>query len=181
MTEELIYQRLSQCNNALSKNRPDLEIKNVKGKGKGLFTKKSIKAGSLITLYPVHIVIKYNNDKEDEFAVADKLYDKDKFKNLDCFKECIDYFLKVTDQFFIMGDPKHISNQDLIGHLCNDKGYHPKKCYRGHLNNCCIHNLAIYALRDIKSGEELCVEYGKNYWYDSEIGESHHQKILRSL
>ena len=36
MEEELIYQRLSQCNNALSKNRDDLEIKNVKGKGKGI-------------------------------------------------------------------------------------------------------------------------------------------------
>ncbi len=60
MAEQLIYQRLHQCNNALPKNRDDLEIKNVKGKGKGLFTTKPIKKGSLITLYPVHIIIKYN-------------------------------------------------------------------------------------------------------------------------
>jgi len=181
MAEQLIYQRLHQCNNALPKNRDDLEIKNVKGKGKGIFTTKPIKKGSLITLYPVHIIIKYNNNKDDEYAVADKLYDEDEYNNIDKLKHCIDYFLKVTDEFFIMGDPQHIINEDLIGHLCNDKGYHPKKCYRANLNNSCIHNLGIYSLRDIKAGEELCVAYGKEYWYNNKNGDSHHEKILRSL
>ena len=41
--EELIFQRLHQCNICLPKKREDIEIKEVKGKGKGLFAKKAIK------------------------------------------------------------------------------------------------------------------------------------------
>jgi SET domain-containing protein len=175
---EIIFQRLHQCNIALPKIRDDIEIKEVKGKGKGLFAKKDIKKNTLITLYPVHFIIKYNKDKDDEYALCDNLYDKDKYNNADDLEECIDYYLQVTKDYYIMGDPKHYKNMDLIGHFCNDKGYHPKKTYKPNLNNACLHNLRIISLKNIKAGEEITVAYGKDYWYSKhKNGFSHHDII----
>mgnify|MGYP003138117679 CR=1 FL=1 len=179
--EQIIFERLHQSNIALPKKRNDIELKEVKGKGRGLFTKKPIRKGTLITLYPVHFIIKYNKDKKDEFALCDNLYDKEKYSDANNLEECIDYYLKVTEDYYIMGDPKHSENMDLIGHFCNDKAYNPRKTYKPEKNNCALHNLRIISLRDIKAGEELCVAYGREYWYNKgQDGFSKHEKIQKN-
>ena len=178
--EELIFQRLHQCNICLPKKREDIEIKEVKGKGKGLFAKKAIKKNTLITLYPVHFIIKFNKDKKDEFALCNNLYNIEDYENANNLSECIEYYLQVTKDYYIMGDPKHYKNMDLIGHFCNDKGYHPKKTYKPDLNNSALHNLRIISLRDIKAGEEITVAYGRDYWYNKDkTGESAHERIIK--
>jgi len=180
--EQIIFQRLHQCNIALPKHREDIELKTVKGKGKGLFAKQNIRKNTLITLYPVHFIIKYNKDKKDEFALCDNLYDREKYDDANNLAECIDYYLQVTEDYYIMGDPKHYQNMDLIGHFCNDKGYHPKKTYKPNLNNSALHDLRIISLRDIKAGEEITVAYGRDYWYKRDsTGFSQHDRIQKKL
>jgi len=182
MDEELIFQRMHQCNIALPKHREDIELKTVKGKGKGLFAKKNIRKNTLITLYPVHFIVKYNRDKnkKNEFALCDNLYDREKYDTANNLAECLDYYLQVNEEYYIMGDPKHYKNMDLIGHFCNDKGYHPKKTYKPDLNNAALHQLAIISLRDIKAGEEITVAYGRDYWYKKDsTGFSQHDRIQK--
>lgn len=179
--EQIIFERLHQTNVALPKKREDIEIKEVKGMGRGLFAKKPIRKNTLITLYPVHFIIKYNKDKKDEFALCDKLYNREEYSDANNLAKCIDYYLKVTKDYYIMGDPKHSENMDLIGHFCNDKAYNPRKTYKPEKNNCALHNLRIISLRDIKAGEELCLTYGKDYWYSKgDDGFSKHEKIQKN-
>ena len=122
--EQIIFERLHQTNVALPKKREDIEIKEVKGMGRGLFAKKPIRKNTLITLYPVHFIIKYNKDKKDEFALCDKLYNREEYSDANNLAKCIDYYLKVTEDYYIMGDPKHFV---MIKHIIQEKLINRKK------------------------------------------------------
>ena len=73
-------------------------------------------------------------------------------------------------------------NKCYLGHIPNDRAYHPQKTYKPSLNNCEFQGLNVVSLRDIKAGEEIFVTYGKDYWYNEDDIKkiSRHNQIKKS-
>lgn len=113
--------------------------------GKGLFTKRDIKKGERFIEYLGEII----NEKELQKRADNDIYGYTFYINKN---KCIDAYY--TPQF--------------IARYANDaKGLSRKE---GVKNNCCYDIWKkrgwIQAERNIKSGEEIFVDYGKEYWAD---------------
>ena len=111
--------------------------------GKGLFTNKPIKKGSIIIEYKGEII----DWKEYEKRV---LEDKDGYLFFINKKRCIDAFSTPNYKARYANDAQGISRI---------KGIKNNASYKVILNNCFI-----VADRDIDKGEEVFVSYSKEYW-----------------
>lgn len=144
----------------------NLEIKESKimKSGKGVFTKIDIPKGSTITYYSPEYI--FTNEC---IYTHDKII-KEKDKILEIFNKYEDYVIRHY-KTLVIGSDMYIS-PDYVGHLLNDKGYKFGKRYKPELNNCMFDQLKLVSTRDIKKGEELYVNYGTEYWYQTLSGKN---------
>jgi SET domain-containing protein len=98
---------------------------------RGVFAKKAIKKGEVVSVYGGHII----TDKEYKKLARVK------------FKKIHDYAIRVADGFYLVSsiDGK-LEDDDFFNHSCD-----PNVGMRGHL--------LMAAMRDIKPGEELTYDY----------------------
>jgi len=152
--------------------------------GNGLFTKKDIKAGEIITFYPGDILAYYpekNRDIEGHvvgYIFCDELKDNkelnEAFNNNKKYYK--DYQLAVNESYSLIGIPEINNNPAYLGHFCNDgaRGHteKDKKIYEtvsvlksnAYFKNICDCMMAVVAIKDIKKNEEILVTYGHGYW-----------------
>ncbi|MBK9285231.1 MAG: SET domain-containing protein [Sphingobacteriaceae bacterium] len=111
--------------------------------GKGLFTKQAIKKGEAVIEYKGEII----NWKEYSIRVKEN---RDGYLFFVNNKHCIDAY----------PTPKHIARyaNDASG-LVRVKGLRNNCVYEVHNNKCFI-----VATRNIEAGEEIFVDYTKEYW-----------------
>jgi len=114
------------------------------GAGKGLYTKEFIKKGTAIVEYKGEII----DDKESERrAEEEDIYGYMFYINK---KHCIDAYYTTQHVARYANDARGIAR---VKGLKNNSDYEivKKKCF-------------ITATRDIQPGEEIFVDYGKEYW-----------------
>ncbi len=150
---------------------------------RGIFATRDIAKGEFVSLYPAHIVIYY----PDGTAVTDTDHVR---MNVGALPEVLEmgedvksiieqhepYRMRVTDHISIIGLPQLDSDPKMLAHFAND-------AVRGHTaadleiykrvsalrNNAmfvcyCKYFVAIQATAAIRTGEEVTVEYGHDYW-----------------
>lgn len=148
-------------NSILNLKLDNVEIKNSQVHGKGVFSKKNIKMGDIITFYPFHVIIK-NPDS--------------------LTKQDVEYFGKyvytISNKLMIAGLPDYCDDMTYVGHMINDSStskfkvsyeretYTHSNCAFINILNCdnncaCV---AVVATTDISIGDELFVPYGHEYW-----------------
>lgn len=134
-------------------NNDYIELKQSNIHGKGIFAKKNIPSNTIITFYPVHILIfKPLNlwislvNKEIKNYIEISAYKMSNSQNENLIK----------NDFIIIGSPK-INKKGFFGHRINHSNNH----------NCYIklwpYN-TIITNRTILKGEEITINYGQNYW-----------------
>jgi len=151
--------------------------------GNGLFAKRNIKAGEIITLYPADVLVYYPNsniDKKDNvvgYIFSEELKDNKEFndvfnKNKKYYK---DYQLIVNKTYSIIGIPEIHNNPAYLGHICNDgaRGHSEKdkKIYEtvsviksnAYFKNIYDCMMAITAIKDIEKDDEILETYGHGY------------------
>jgi len=142
------------------KSEEPVEIKesNIKGAGKGLFTRRDIQKGEIIGFYDG---IFLSNENYNHFYEKDKILQK------------LDKYLIKYNKGIVLGFPE---KRRKFGYcqLCNDFNItiHDKKGDNNRYNidmleiskknNCSLP--VFYAIKDIKKGDELFFDYGREYW-----------------
>ena len=146
-----------------------VEIKQSEIHGKGVFAKKNIKIGELITFYPGDTVEYYWNGMNKELG-----------RVLYWGESVIDthtYACAVGENHAIIGNPR-FEDASYAGHLINDAGKHNssvesmEEYYKDDKlkTNCDFYffndlHVGIRATKNVKAGEELLIPYGNGYWY----------------
>jgi SET domain-containing protein len=189
LLKDLDYYQTELKKEELLQLKLGLELDNVYiGKsnihGNGLFSKKEIKAGDIITFYPGDILVYYpdkNRDKKDHlvgYIYSEEL--KNNKELCEAFNNNKKYYknyqLTINDTYSIIGIPEINNNPTYLGHFCNDgaRGHSEKdkKIYEtvsilksnAYFKNICDCMMAITAIKDIKKDEEILVTYGHGYW-----------------
>lgn len=158
--------------------------------GMGVFVKKNILIGELITFYPADFV-EYSPDKnrhipKHRVGVSRSARFVKSFGLItDSNARNNDYACYINPKYTIIGEKTFVNDPNYLGHLINDgaKSDSTKKSNRIYSTisslkaNCKYYNLkgglhvAIIATKNIKEGEELFITYGIPYWY------SHNNKM----
>jgi hypothetical protein len=159
----------------------ELEIKESKLKngGLGLFTNVFIPINNIICFYPCDLV--QNMKNPNIFYKEGKIIQMELNEINKKLVYMNDYSINM-DHYRIIPDIEQ-TNKVYCGHMANDRGYHPLKTYKKELNNCRFEALNIVSNKDIQKGEELCVSYGSNYWYNINSAKniSRHDEIKNNL
>lgn len=162
-------------------------IKESKIHGLGVFAKKYIKKGSLITYYPAHYAVAFvegrkNGERSREISIIPSKTVK--ARKLEFKEEYLPYMTDINSYYSICGDPRIHDNPGFLGHMMNDcavghstlDNYNPKdeKVYMivtMHKLNALIKyepnptcTVVVEAHRDIKKDEEVLTAYGYHYW-----------------
>lgn len=146
------------------------EVKESSCHGIGLFAKKDIATGTLITIYPVH---------QYAVRIKDKTWEmKSVFNDKEAYEG---YGLDLDENTKIYGCPTFRSNTMFNGHLLNDPVLSLEHSDVNKFILCYIfsskargnakfkknkHIVNIVAIRDIKAGEEILVPYSLPYWFN---------------
>lgn len=124
--------------------------------GFGVFAKRNLKRGEIVTIYPSDIV---------RLPGKDNLYYEFSSERKCIFDEKYAY---QTNYCIIAGDLSNIDDMNLVGHIVNDGTICTKNNYNTKNNNCIYYPYHMFVLivvdKDIKKGEELLVSYGIDYW-----------------
>lgn len=145
--------------------------------GKGVFASRNIKAGELITLYPANAIKK--EIRKGFYRYLQRLAPGsepiDKMGELE-IKALHPYRTNITENIFIIGDPKRTNEPGFLGHMINDPIYNNKITKEEYTQNIFKANAApvivkkcgvvIIASKDIKKTEEIGIAYGWPYWED---------------
>jgi len=139
-TERVIVDKAvsDKANNIMRHLKTQFKLGKVQiGKNKintvGVFARKNLKKGEIITYYPPHYVLHFPNGKTSKGTVVydviqSKLLDKGKLKknpsfplDLELTEEVrCDYSEDIDENYSICGDPRLIDNMDFLGHMIND-------------------------------------------------------------
>lgn len=157
-------------------------VKPSKIHGNGVFAKRDIQKGELLTFYPGDKVnFAPNKDSHIDGHKAFVFWSK-RMENKYGHDECInvdlgDYKFDIDDRWIVYGDPSFTDDASYLGHLINDGAKpndNPKSiqiyCKISKVKaNCDFRDLkslhlAIVATKDISAGEELFISYGVRYW-----------------
>ena len=188
----------------------DIEIRDSKLHGKGVFAKTHIPKNTIITFYPAHAI-----GLNDDLIIANADLDFSKV-----IKKCkYDKLYGTSDYSYdynflnLIGNPKQIDNELLLGHMLNDavgnifsnisyeniqntllfKNTTSKYIIWGtKKRNCIIQYHMKYPLayilttRDIMKDEELLIMYGSTYWFDHTYEknceqDSEYEKLLKEI
>jgi SET domain-containing protein len=162
-------------------------VKESKIHGLGVFAKKHIKKGSLITYYPAHYAIAFvegrkNGEKERNIRIMPSQTVMKRGLTFDA--EYLPYMTDINSYYSICGDPRINDNPGFLGHMMNDcavghstlDNYNPKdeEVYMNvvlHKVNAFIKydpnptcTVTVTAHKDIKKDEEVLTAYGYHYW-----------------
>lgn len=155
--------------------------------GLGVFAKKDIKRGKIITYYPAHYVITFPQGRQigaaerDIYPIPGKIA---KERGLEFEKNMMRYSVDVNSYYSICGDHRIQDNPGFLGHLINDAAIGHSTLHKrdkkdeeiyyvvvAHRMNGIIQGengsplfMIIKATRDIKKDEEILTGYGYNYW-----------------
>lgn len=144
--------------------RPRVEVKAIKGKGKGVVATADICANSIITFYPIDVVRISCNKKQKKKRLFVSTYRRltDMLQKRGAI-DLDDYKYTISD-IDIYGEPE-MHTAGCCGHMIND-GDGPIK----DTNNSILVPLfggaiiAAVAVFDINAGAEILAAYGDNYW-----------------
>lgn len=141
--------------------------------GNGLFATRSIAKGTLITIYPAHLIIDFTKDIPRIYNYSEKDSEEDP-----------DYAVAFTDKILYQGNPQYYGGL-CYGHMINDP------CtFVGDFNHATRRNIDmlihrykrqaslrantefhrstyfiwIRATKNISPGEEILLSYGHKYW-----------------
>jgi len=125
----------------------ELEVASAGKKGMGLFAKTRIKKGKFL--------MEYAGERMDDFELFRRY-------GGDTESEEASYVMRVTDQEFI--DCSNASRSNLARFM-NHAGSKSQKCnIEKRVARKPGGRVYFFAARDIESGEELCFDYGDEYW-----------------
>jgi len=171
----------------LSKNIPfgldKVEVKKSKVHGYGVFSKKNILKGELITFYPGDFVEFYPKgdkikDNHMTSIIRSERFEKHFGDTTDTKFRDNNYSYDLNKHYSIIGSPHFKGDPNYMGHFINDgaKSNSTKKSNEIYKTitmlkaNCIFHNLkedlhvAVVSTKKIKRGEELFISYGLGYW-----------------
>lgn len=153
----------------------EIEVRKSTIHGNGVFSKKTIKEGAIITFYPFD---GYYDDNSKKYKTCNNWTMNDNYN----FEE---YLCVVNENLTIMGDSRKILNSSLLGHMFNDsieccfKSLHENDIknamydyYMKSSNNCKLKIneeygiVYVLAIKDIEPNEELTFEYSPLYWFN---------------
>lgn len=161
----------------------NVEIRESKIHGKGLFATKNIPKNVIITYYPVHATWENN---------IYKIFDEDPILKKNIVNINNTYSKEIGQDIRIIGNPNNLSNKLLLGHMINDAsgnvyenidfekmkdirefknliakyyidGSKKRNCELVTLNNNKVS--CVITTREIKMGEELMTYYDPFYWF----------------
>lgn len=178
----LAFDALIYLQERLFSRKLDLvEIRPSSVHGRGVFAKKDIPKGTLVTFYPGDMVEHLEKSKvagdKTEYAVtttSDSLTKK--ASTTEGMNYLTRYKVTVSKDYAIIGDPENISDPTYLGHMINDaaRSHNPDDMIIYLVVAASKMNVAIMpiedchvgvvALRDIKRHEELFFPYGPDYW-----------------
>ena len=177
------------CLRLLSTRFPDLSLNRcyianstILEAGNGVFAKRDIDEGELITLYPGDAVL-IDNHKENDDAVMAVMFGshiKQEDRSFDRVTTTFarSYEMEINDNTSIIGDPNLGDYAAYLGHFMNDGAslasfdeYSRERYSRESLSKC---NAAVLvfegahmgavATKRIPKGEEVFLSYGEGYW-----------------
>jgi len=146
------------------------EVKESSYHGLGIFAKKDIPIGTLITIYPIHQYALRTKEK-NTWEVKSTFNDKELYEG---------YGLNIDDNTKIYGCPTFHSNYMFNGHIANDP---VMSLDHSDINKFILsyifatkikgntkyqkdkHIVSLIAVKDIKAGEEILVPYSLQYWF----------------
>lgn len=141
--------------------------------GQGLFASKFIRKGELITFFPKHFVIKYDNNYTGKIILDKQL--SESFARTYCTSYYMNHYrFNCPDGSKIIGIPDINDDPRYLGHMIND----PATNFTSH--DAYIEDVAskvnadfwyftndeigIVSLRDIEPDDEIFVSYTYSYW-----------------
>lgn len=134
--------------------------------GMGVFSKKPIKKGEIVSMYPSEMVI-----LDQKYPIGTERLQK--YMNNNYIYNNV-YTYKVDDRYSILGDSHFISDTNMVGHILNDAcssdgTQEGNKNYKTDKQNCIYYQyknmfILIVACKDIDINEELLVAYQVDYW-----------------
>jgi len=126
----------------MKEDNVEVRLSKIKGAGKGIFAKSKIKKGELISQFTGELI---ENEKVEELNNNNELL-----------------YLIYWDEKYTL----NVENSNCLAKYANDA--EGVKKIKGVKNNSKIswHNnkLFLEATKEIKTGEEIYVSYGKEYW-----------------
>jgi hypothetical protein len=170
----------------LSDNLPfelnKVEVKKSTIHGVGVFAKKNIFCGELITFYPGDIV-EYNPNEDRHIpghitCVIKSKRLEEQFNNQSYYDLMSnDYAFDINTKYTIIGNPYFNNDPNYMGHFIND-GAKSNSILKSNdiyykiskiKENCKFYSvkdlhIAIIATKNINIGEELFIHYGIGYW-----------------
>lgn len=170
-TQDLLSRRLPQ----LELNRCYVHKSAIAGAGRGVFAKRDIMQGELVTFYPGDVVGIYLSDGKEKVL---RKSDQSEVALRALRKRTHAYQMDVgqASRCFICGDPDLTEDPAYLGHMINDGSMCSDKAStkRYNLETNAMQNVAqffidgchvaIVALRDISKDEELLISYGPQFW-----------------
>lgn len=145
--------------------------------GNGIFAKRKIQKGDIITFYFPYF-LNYDHEKNADIIIpilSRRTFEKDQSSFNNLFKSTI----KIPDNFYLMGDDEFISDSRFLGHMANDpcdfkSGSVDSTKYESEILDKANASVVSYtndrryiyigAMRDIEIDEEILVPYGGRYW-----------------
>ena len=164
-------------------NLNNVEVRKSKVHGLGVFAKKKILKGELITFYPGDI-LEYspdeNRDKGDRHLAcftSKRFNNHYKDKKPDKKDRNNDYAYDINKKYTIIGCPCFKDDPNYVGHFINDgaKSSLSERSKEIYIkitilkSNCVFYNLknlhiAIISTKNININDELFISYGPEYW-----------------
>jgi hypothetical protein len=160
-----------------------VEVRESPIHGRGVFAKKKVSKGELITVYPAHYVSVHPEGHSNPGAfglMGSALAERSGSILTEIMRRS--YSFDVTDHYVIYGHPDLIDDPVFLGHMINDgaKGHSTKTNYDQKdssvydkvslalsnaefelLGGLCV---CVVATKEINIGDEVLVTYGYPYW-----------------
>jgi SET domain-containing protein len=144
---------------------PKIVIKKSNIHNNGVFADKVVGRGEFITFYPCHYIKIVIGDK---YALMG--YIKNEIDDMENFNNNImnRYSLTARDEQKIIwiGDPDVYDDLLQVGHIVNHSKYKSNAVFYKYNNI-----WTIEAIKKIKKGEEILIDYGESYWSAKRVHE----------
>ena len=154
---------------------------NLEKAGNGLFAKKDLLKGEIITFYPGDVasyvpngdMVKSEHVSLETYSQRFKNQFEDNIKNEREVSASLNkYTYDVDDNYRIIGSPFFKDNTNYMGHFINDGAAEFDDSYLGMStlkSNCGFYQLdglhvAVISTTNIKKDEEFYITYGMKYW-----------------
>lgn len=152
--------------------------------GNGVFARRDLEAGDIITIYPADLAYVDDNKSEEKKTLMNERLFNTYFYNQEVNATALfertknwvkEYALRLSDEIIISGCPRFTNNPSYIGHIVNDsqritdssqiESYEANKSETSNATFIIHNNIAfVVATKSIKQDEEVLAPYGTAYW-----------------